>query len=185
MTSSSNNGRRSGGGQSSPLGLEEVAQLLDGNRPAHLPADEDLPPASRAIVDRLLPNGLAHAQAFGQYAPAVARWEAVLDRQAPAPTEQDWGRWEKAKHRRLNSRLPVGMRGSIGFLLDGPSHRLSPRFVEWLMGLPEGWVTDTDTTRNEQLKALGNGVVPQQASAAVRHLLAVRSAVLAGMHAVM
>lgn len=108
--------------------------------------------------DELLLNGLAHAQAFGQYAPAIARWEAVLDRPAPAPTE------------------PTG---------KGGAHRLSPRFVEWLMGLPEGWVTDTDSTRNEQLKALGNGVVPQQAAAAVRHLLAVRSAALAGMHAVM
>lgn len=52
-----------------------------------------------------------------------------------------------------------------------------------MMGLPDGWVTDTSTTRNEQLKALGNGVVPQQAAAAIRHLLAVRAAALAGMGA--
>lgn len=45
-----------------------------------------------------------------------------------------------------------------------------------MMGLPAGWVTDTGTTRNEQLKALGNGVVPQQAEAALHHLLAVRAA---------
>ena len=33
------------------------------------------------------------------------------------------------------------------------------------MGLPEGWVTDPaiGLKRTEQLKALGNGVVPQQA----------------------
>lgn len=33
------------------------------------------------------------------------------------------------------------------------------------MGLPEGWVTDTDLglTPPEQLTALGNGVVPVQA----------------------
>lgn len=50
--------------------------------------------------------------------------------------------------------------------------RLSPRFVEWLMGLPAGWVTDAPgITRNEALKALGNGVVPQQAAAALRLLL--------------
>ena len=30
------------------------------------------------------------------------------------------------------------------------------------MGLPDGVTTDTDTTRNEQLKALGNGVVPRR-----------------------
>jgi DNA (cytosine-5)-methyltransferase 1 len=84
---------------------------------------------------------------FGQYAPAIARWEAVLGRPAPTPTE------------------PTG---------KGGAHRLSPRFVEWLMGLPDGWVTDAGLTRNEQLKALGNGVVPQQGSAALRYLLAVR-----------
>ncbi|NED75326.1 DNA cytosine methyltransferase [Streptomyces sp. SID9944] len=50
-------------------------------------------------------------------------------------------------------------------------NRLSPAFVEWLMGLPAGHVTDVpDMTRTEQLKALGNGVVPQQAAAAIRLL---------------
>ena len=39
------------------------------------------------------------------------------------------------------------------------------------MGLPAGWITDVPSlTRNEQLKALGNGVVPQQAAAALRLL---------------
>jgi len=41
------------------------------------------------------------------------------------------------------------------------------------MGLPAGWVTDVPISRNEQLKALGNGVVPQQAEAALRMLLSV------------
>jgi len=39
-----------------------------------------------------------------------------------------------------------------------------------MMGLPAGWVTDPALrlTRNEQLRMLGNGVVPQQASLAFR-----------------
>lgn len=51
--------------------------------------------------------------------------------------------------------------------------RLSAKFVEFLMGLPEGHVTDPaiGLTRNQQLKALGNGVVPQQAATATRSLL--------------
>lgn len=50
-------------------------------------------------------------------------------------------------------------------------NRLSPAFVEWLMGLPAGWVTEVPgLTRTAQLKALGNGVVPQQAAAAIRLL---------------
>jgi DNA (cytosine-5)-methyltransferase 1 len=44
--------------------------------------------------------------------------------------------------------------------------RLSPEFVSWMMGLPEGWVTARGLSRPEQLKCLGNGVVPQQAAAA-------------------
>lgn len=79
---------------------------------------------------------------FGPYAGAIRRWESVLGRSAPAPTER--GR-------------------------NGP--RLSPRFVEWLMGLPDGWVTGVGIPRNAQLKALGNGVVPQQAALALRLIL--------------
>jgi DNA (cytosine-5)-methyltransferase 1 len=40
-----------------------------------------------------------------------------------------------------------------------------------MMGLPAGWVTDVAIPRNAQLKALGNGVVPQQAALAVSVLL--------------
>ena len=37
------------------------------------------------------------------------------------------------------------------------------------MGLPDGWVTDVpDLSRVAQLKALGNGVVPQQAAYALQ-----------------
>lgn len=101
----------------------------------------------------LLP-GAAHHDRWGEYADAIARWEAVLGRPAPAPTE-------------------LGPKGSP---------RLSPRFVEWLMGLPAGWVTDPaiGLTRNQQLKALGNGVVWQQCAAATAALLEdVRAGVLA------
>lgn len=53
--------------------------------------------------------------------------------------------------------------------------RLSPAFVEWMMGLDAGHVTEVPgLTRTQQLKALGNGVVPQQAAAAIR-LLAERA----------
>jgi len=81
---------------------------------------------------------------FGPYAGAVARWETASGRDAPPPTEP--GR-------------------------NGP--RLNPRFVEWMMGLEPGWVTDPaiGLSRAAQLKALGNGVVPQQAELALRVLL--------------
>lgn len=51
--------------------------------------------------------------------------------------------------------------------IDG---RLSHRFVEWMMGLRDGWVTD-HLDRRPALRVLGNGVVPQQAAAAVNLLI--------------
>lgn len=86
---------------------------------------------------------------FGPYAHAIARWERVIGRPAPAPTEPGKTR-----------------------------PRLSSRFVEWLMGLDDGHVTDVGITRNQQLKALGNGVVPQQGAAALHHLHDVRTTYL-------
>jgi hypothetical protein len=82
---------------------------------------------------------------WGKFAPAIERWEE-LTRPAPAPTKPD---------------------GKDG------NHRLSAEFTEWMMGLPEGWVTaeDIGLKRNDQLKACGNGVVPQQAELALRILL--------------
>ena len=41
--------------------------------------------------------------------------------------------------------------------------KLNTKFVEYMMGLPGGWITDLDLSRSQQLKILGNGVVPQQA----------------------
>ncbi|MGW7083312.1 DNA cytosine methyltransferase [Streptomyces sp. NPDC054871] len=50
--------------------------------------------------------------------------------------------------------------------------RLNPPFVEWLMALETGHVTAVPgLSRTAQLKALGNGVVPPQAIAALRILL--------------
>ncbi|MFB7761477.1 DNA cytosine methyltransferase [Streptomyces xiamenensis] len=51
--------------------------------------------------------------------------------------------------------------------------RLNPAFVEWMMGLPAGWVTAVPgLTRTQQLRALGNGVVPRQAATALHGLAA-------------
>ncbi|WP_317621197.1 hypothetical protein [Streptomyces sp. CBMA123] len=49
--------------------------------------------------------------------------------------------------------------------------RLRAEFVEWMQGLPPGWVTATPGLgRPAQLTALGNGVVPQQAAKALELL---------------
>ena len=48
--------------------------------------------------------------------------------------------------------------------------KLNVKFVEYMMGLPDGWVTDIDLSRAQMLKILGNGVVPQQAYRALELL---------------
>lgn len=51
--------------------------------------------------------------------------------------------------------------------------RLSARFVEWMMALPDGWVVDVPgISRRQQLTMLGNGVVPPQAAYALGDMLA-------------
>jgi hypothetical protein len=81
---------------------------------------------------------------WGKFEPAIKRWEGTLGRPAPAPTKPD------------------GKEGA---------HRLSSAFTEWMMGVPEGWITDCGLSRNDELKACGNGVVPQQAELALKVLL--------------
>lgn len=48
--------------------------------------------------------------------------------------------------------------------------RLNPVFVEWMQGLPAGHVTGHGLSAAQELKMLGNGVVPQQAALALRML---------------
>lgn len=90
-------------------------------------------------------HGLITGQvSWGEYAAAIARHEQAWGVPAPEPTEP-------------------GPKGNP---------RLSARFCEWMMMLPAGWVTDVPgVTRNQALKALGNGVVPPQAAAALRLML--------------
>ena len=50
------------------------------------------------------------------------------------------------------------------------NNKLNPWFVEWMMGLPHGWVCNSGMKRNILLKLLGNGVVPQQGHHAIKVL---------------
>jgi DNA (cytosine-5)-methyltransferase 1 len=138
--------KRKAGGHGPTLADEVETHLLP--TPRATDGTKGGPNQRGSSGDLMLPSAVRTE--FGQYAPAIARWEA-LTRPAPSPTE------------------PTG---------KGGAHRLSPRFVEWMMGLPAGWVTDVPgITRNDQLKALGNGVVPQQCAAAIRQLLRIRQSV--------
>ena len=84
-------------------------------------------------------------QDWGPYTEAIKRWEKVIDRRAPEPTEPN-----------RNNRP-----------------RLKAEFSEWMMGWKRGLVTDPDIglSRAAQLKMIGNGVCPQQAALALVKLL--------------
>ncbi|MFK8850447.1 hypothetical protein [Streptomyces sp. Ac-502] len=77
------------------------------------------------------------------YGPAIRRWEAILGRPAPAPVER-------------------GPRGG---------RALSAKFTEWMQGNDDGWITDVDIPRNEQIKIAGNQAVTRQAVEGYRRLL--------------
>lgn len=63
--------------------------------------------------------------------------------------------------RRLTPRCKMYMQSAPNAL--DQTGKLNAAFVEYMMGLPVGWVTQAGLSRAQELKMLGNGVVPQQA----------------------
>lgn len=86
-------------------------------------------------------------EGWGRYAPAIALWEGVTGNPAPAPT------------------VP-GPNGGV---------RLNPELPEWMMGLRPGLLTGR-MSRNDALRAAGNGVVPLAAAVAWKMLTAKQGA---------
>jgi DNA (cytosine-5)-methyltransferase 1 len=114
-------GGRAGNGHQSGQGLDVAATALS-------------PESARAGQGTV---------AWGEYEPAIRRWEHLLGYPAPPPAE------------------------------PGPSGRprLSAAFAEWMMGIPSLVTGVPGIPRTRQLKIIGNGVVPQQAAAALRLLI--------------
>jgi DNA (cytosine-5)-methyltransferase 1 len=122
------------------------------NALAYLPTPntmDDLPARDESKIDRSK-GGFSNVRetvvrpGFGRFEPAIRRWEQLTGNPAPAPTKPD---------------------GKDG------NPRLSSHFTEWMMGLEPGWITGVGLSRKDELKACGNGVVPQQAKLALTILL--------------
>lgn len=122
----------------------------------------DMHGIGREIIRRLQP-GLGPRQdtdrrmpgniRWEQYEPAIRHWENVTGTAVPYPVEP-------------------GRNGQP---------RLAAIFSEWLMGLSSGWVTGVpELSRSAQLRIIGNGVVPRQATMAVTSLLHILQADAAG-----
>ncbi len=90
--------------------------------------------------DLALPSAV-QPERWGRFAQAVERHAQAIGAQPPDPTEPN----------------------------RNGAPRLRPAFAEWMMGLPAGHVTNS-LDRSPALKALGNGVVPQQLAQAWLYL---------------
>lgn len=109
------------------------------------------------------PDLIGRERRSGYDSEAQGRHESTNGGHSPASW---WGgylpairRWERVTERAAPMATVPGAR------------RLSAEFVEWMMGLPEGWVAAGDLSRAAQLRLLGNSVVPRQAAYALGALL--------------
>jgi len=136
-----------------PQNLENALALLP--TPNTMEHRENKSPEQIAELKKRSPGGYRNLREevvntsekdWGKFGHVVKRWETVIGLPAPEPTQPD---------------------GKDG------AHRLSSKFTEWMMGLEPGWVTGHGLSRKDELKACGNGVVPQQAELALRLLLEV------------
>lgn len=130
-----------------PAGAGPGLRLASPSRPAGPPLASlrDRPSARTGPGGQPVPEEPTAVVDWGPYEPAIRQWEGILGVPAPIPTEP----------------TPGGRR------------RLRADFVEWMMGLVPGFVCDLEhVSRAAQLQALGNGVVPQQASYGLTLLLA-------------
>ena len=82
---------------------------------------------------------------------------------ATANNKLDWSQFESAITRWGQL---IGRKAPVPLI----EQRLNPEFTEWMMGLPEGWITDLDLSWTQKIKACGNGVVPQAAAEALSRL---------------
>ena len=89
------------------------------------------------------------ATAWGDYEPAIRRWEHILGHPAPPPAEPG----------------------------PGGRTRLSAAFAEWMMGIPHLVTGVPGLPRTARLRIIGNGCVPHQAAAALRLLAGLATAV--------
>lgn len=97
-----------------------------------------------SVARAIFNSGEVSGRNLGKYQPAVDRWVKVTGRDYPDPVSHD---------------------GRDG----GP--RLNVDFVSWMMGLPGGWLDADSVGRKDKMILCGNGVVPQQAEAAINELL--------------
>lgn len=146
-TPRSTDGPKGGPGQRNGRGVADSLPAIDALLPTPTSMDAKASGEKAGSPNVTLTDAtVREVRSWGAYEAAITRHEAAVGRRAPSPTE------------------PSPKTGKP---------RLSPAFVEWMMMLPQGWVTGVEgVTRNQALKDLGNAVVAPQAIAALELLLA-------------
>jgi len=146
-TGGERHGGRQDGGEVGLLDGRDESQTRQQQRARPEPVDRGAAPATYTDGEGLQGHGEEHQlpEAGGQEVVGWGDYGAAIQR---------WGH--------------VIGRPAPAPVTDG---KLSSRFVEWMMGLPDGWVTGVGLSRTQELKILGNGVVPQQAAVAYGWLL--------------
>lgn len=129
--------------QDRPVAARSSGTPADADRATHGTEPHSEPQQPQADHEQRRLDVAGRVLDWGQYEPAIRRWEHALGHPAPEPTV-------------------VGRRGG---------QQLNPAFVEWMMGVPGHITSVPGLSRNDMLRLAGNGVVPQQGAAALRWLL--------------
>jgi DNA (cytosine-5)-methyltransferase 1 len=111
-----------------------------------------------------------------------ARWKVVRASEVGAPHNRArvfivaYTRYEGWTDEWQTQELGRGSASLVDLCMQNPPatldrDKVNVKFVEYMMGLEPGWVTDMDISLTQKFKLLGNGVVPQQALHALQELL--------------
>lgn len=124
--------------------ISEATDSISGGFSNGLPIRPEKKNAATGVSPILLP-GTSQADLWGEFEGSVRRWELASGRAAPLAVEAN----------------------------RNGNPRLTAQFLEWMMGLPEGHISNPDINvpYHIQKQIIGNGVCPQQAEAALRYLL--------------
>jgi site-specific DNA-cytosine methylase len=172
MAASTDNGRRTGGGNSSPPGLEQQAELCAGIVPTEMPEPENLPAATRAMLEWATPtsrdwrSGHASEATHARNARPLSEQATRLSSEESSPDpgsdsasgkRRDWRTPSatvfepKPEGTKLSGRSPKDPQ--VG-LADQARGSLNPDWVGQLMGAPDGWLA-TDPPRDVLVSARG------------------------------
>ena len=90
-------------------------------------------------TEEIVVDGDGVLGSWGRWHDTIMLWGEVLGRQHPQPVRK-----------------------------SGCVAQLSAPFVEWMMGLPEGWASE-ELDNTPAMRVVGNGVVPLQAARGIAH----------------